>query len=125
MMKKVLVVDDVSTNLRCLRMILEKHYELKLVKSGAQALECIREFAPDLILLDVCMDEMNGYEVLQEIRQNADMQNIPVIITTANTEPECEDEAYRLGADGFAKKPFVPQAFLRYVETILTQEDES
>lgn len=124
MRKRVLVVDDVSTNLKCLHMILRDHYEIKLVKSGREAIKCISGYQPDLIILDICMEEMDGFEVLKKIKESQSTAAIPVILATASTDPGCSEKGYQLGASGFIRKPFVPQGILKYVNEILAQEEK-
>lgn len=124
MRKRVLVVDDVSTNLKCLHMILRDQYEIKLVKSGREALKCIFDYQPDLIILDICMEEMDGFEVLKKIKESQSTAAIPVILATASTDPGCSEKGYQLGASGFIRKPFVPQGVLKYVNEILAQEEK-
>lgn len=124
MRKRVLVVDDVSTNLKCLHMILKDDYDIKLVKSGRDALKCISDYEPDLIILDICMEEMDGFEVLKKIKEGQSTAAIPVILATASSDPECSEKGYQLGARGFIRKPFIPQGVLKYVSEILTQEEK-
>jgi CheY-like chemotaxis protein len=124
MRKRVLVVDDVSTNLKCLHMILRDQYEIKMVKSGREALKCISDYQPHLIILDICMEEMDGFEVLKKIKESQSTAAIPVILATASTDPGCSEKGYQLGASGFIRKPFVPQGVLKYVNEILAQEEK-
>ena len=70
-MKHILMVDDVATNLKCAGEVLKDKYELSKAKSGKQALEMIKERRPDLVLMDISMPDMDGYEVVERIRENA------------------------------------------------------
>lgn len=122
-MKHVLVVDDVSTNLKCVGLVLKNRYELTMVKSGREALDCLKTVIPDLILLDIHMQEMDGYEVMEHLRENPETANIPVILLTADAEEEGEKRGIALGAADFIRKPFEPQVLLNSIEAIWKKEE--
>lgn len=122
-MKHILLVDDVSTNLKCVSFILKNKYKLTMVKSGKEALECMITMIPNLILLDVRMPEMDGYEVMEHMKENHETANIPVILLTADAEEDSEERGIALGAVGFIRKPFEPQVLLDSIEAIWKTED--
>ena len=122
-MKHILVVDDVSTNLKCIGLILKNKYKLTMVKSGRAALDCLKSVIPDLILLDIYMQEMNGYEVMEHLKENPETSNIPVILLTADAEEDVEERGVALGAADFIRKPFEPQMFLNSIEAIWKAEE--
>ena len=122
-MKHILLVDDVSTNLKCVSFILKNKYNLTTVKSGREALECMKTAIPDLILLDIRMPEMNGYEVMEHMKENPETANIPVILLTADAGDDSEDRGIALGAVDFIRKPFEPQVLLDSIESIWKTED--
>ena len=122
-MKYILVVDDVSTNLKCINLILKNKYKLTLVKSGREALNCLKTATPDLILLDILMQEMNGYEVMELLKENPETANIPVILMTADAGEDGEERGIALGAADFIRKPFEPQALLNSIEAIWKTEE--
>ena len=102
--KKILLIDDTETFLFMLTQILKDDYNLAIAKNGEDGLEIAKEQTPDLILLDIVMPGMSGYDVLKELKSDAKMKHIPVILITGNSP---EDEGYSLGAAGYIKKPFV------------------
>ena len=89
-MKHLLIVDDDKTNLTMARNALSDVYKITAVLSGEQALRFLNANIPDLILLDINMPEMDGFEVMNAIRQDDRLQYVPVIFLTADTEPETE-----------------------------------
>ena len=78
-MKQILIVDDVTTNLKCASEVLKDSYEVATAKSGKAALLMLRQMQPDLILLDVNMPEMNGFEVMEKLKEDSATRDIPVI----------------------------------------------
>ena len=122
-MKSILVVDDVATNLRMVEAVLKDSYKLTLVKSGEQALKFLSKNDVDLILMDLIMPEMDGFETYRRIRGNGKDANVPVIFFTADKAVEQEAEGLRLGAMDFIRKPIVPEVMLRRIERILELED--
>lgn len=122
-MKHILLVDDVSTNLKCEGMILKNKYKVTMVKSGREALDCLKTVIPDLILLDIRMQEMDGYEVMEHMKENPEMANIPVILLTADAEENSEERGIALGAVDFIRKPFEPQVLLDRIEAIWKTEE--
>lgn len=97
--KTVLVVDDTRENLTLIGQLLHPDYHMRVANSGQRALQ-VTDFEPrpDLILLDVMVPEMDGYQVLQRLREQATTRNIPVIFVTAMNADEDEDHGLALGA---------------------------
>ncbi len=118
---KLLAVDDLPDNLFLMDVILgdEDHYQLSCVNSGQAALDAVEASPPDLILLDVMMPGMTGYEVTRRIRQNPALPYIPILLVTAHDEASL-DEGLDAGADGFIRKPFDIQELLDCVHAALT-----
>ncbi|MGE4511629.1 MAG: diguanylate cyclase, partial [Sulfurimonadaceae bacterium] len=105
----LLIVDDMAINIQMLSDLLKEDYRIKVAKSGAKALEILRESdGIDLILLDVVMPEMDGYEVCKILKNDPATQNIPVIFVTSNDTLENEEYGLNLGAVDYIKKPFHP-----------------
>lgn len=117
--KHILMVDDVTANLRCAGEILKNIYRLSSAKSGKQALEIMEKDCPDLILLDIHMPEMNGYEIIRYIKAHPAYREIPVIFLTAEYGRKSELEGFRLGAADYIKKPASPEDMLSRIEKIL------
>lgn len=105
---RVLIVDDEKMNLRVLADLLKDEYSLVLAKSGEQALKLAFENLPDLILLDVIMPDMGGYEVIKQLREHEETGQVPVIFVTSLNSPEEEEHGLRLGAVDYITKPFSP-----------------
>lgn len=123
MMKHVLVVDDVSTNLKCANMILHNQYRVTMLKSGREALQYLDTNIPDLILLDICMQEMDGYEVMEHLKKNPATAQIPVILITAEDKEESRRKGTSLGAIDYISKPFEPQYLLDRIEAVWKDEE--
>jgi len=104
---KVLIVDDISTNIELIRkQLMGSAYELESAQNGFDALEKVRSWHPDLVLLDLMMPGMSGYEVCKIIKNDKEMRFIPVIVITALNEMEDKLKAIEMGADDFLIKPF-------------------
>ena len=104
---KVLIVDDVPTNVMLVQAILKKEgYTLLTCDSGTKALRIANEKHPNLILLDIMMPEMDGYEVLQHLKSNPETTDIPVIIMSALSDMQSIVKGYQLGATEYVTKPF-------------------
>ena len=104
---KILVVDDQVDNIELLSIMLTMQgYEVEQNSDGKLAIEMARSKSPDLILLDVCMPEISGFEICQELKSNQDTQNIPIIFLTALTEADSKTIAFEYGADDYITKPF-------------------
>lgn len=104
---RVLVVDDVPDNIRVLsRMLVDDGHEVSAATNGRQALKLAATSAPDLILLDVMMPEMNGYDTCAALKADPLLQTIPVIFITALTDVEDETRGLNLGAVDYITKPF-------------------
>lgn len=114
----ILVVDDVPQNLLLLGDVLQPAYQVRAANSGLRALRVVRSAPrPDLILLDVMMPGMDGYEVLRELRADPATRDIPVIFVTARDEAADEERGLALGAVDYLTKPFVPPVLLARVRT--------
>jgi putative two-component system response regulator len=103
----ILVVDDIAANVLLLKGLLKKEYAISTASSGKEALEIARATLPDLILLDIMMPEMDGYEVCQTLKADALTANIPVLFVTALLEPGDETKGFEAGAVDFITKPIV------------------
>jgi putative two-component system response regulator len=106
MAHKILAVDDVHLNLDILEAILNDVYDITTVDSGALALELMVDDQPDLVLLDLSMPEMDGFEVMRRMRANPITERIPVIIVTAEQDDYSEEKGLNLGAVDYIRKPY-------------------
>jgi two-component system sensor histidine kinase ChiS len=116
----ILVVDDTPANLRLLsNMLTEQGYKVRSVINGAMALTATRAAPPDLILLDINMPEMNGYQVCQTLKAEAQTRDIPIIFISALDETADKVQAFTIGGVDYITKPFQLEEVLARVETHL------
>jgi len=115
----VLVVDDTPTNLSLLANLLKEQYRIRVASDGAKALELAFAAPPDLVLLDIMMPEMDGYEVCRRLKANDATQHVPVIFLSAKAEIADEELGFRVGAVDFIHKPFSPPIVAARVKTHL------
>lgn len=109
----ILVVDDDTSNLKMANHILSRvQMRVSCLKSGEDAIKFLQDNRPDLILLDVHMPGMDGFETLASIRGNKATEDIPVIFLTADDDCNTETRGLEAGAMDFIKKPFVPEVLL-------------
>lgn len=113
----VLIVDDVATNRQYLAMILgeTEKYEIRLASNGIDALDYTEKEKPDIILLDIMMPEMDGYEVAKRLKANSQTQDIPILFITAVTGTDNIVKAFELGGVDYINKPFNKQELLSRV----------
>ena len=116
---KILVVDDTKTNIDVLEGILSNDYDVCVALNGKKAIELTEKIRPDLILLDVMMPEMDGYETLRIMREKNILQGIPVIFLTADDSEGDEIEGLSKGAVDYIKKPFTPEILKLRVNHVL------
>lgn len=117
--QRILVVDDDSMNLRFAKRMLGDYYEISCVSSGSEALATIGDFMPHLALLDLHMPEMNGYELLAEIRKIPQFEDLPVVFLTADNDRETEIQVFKAGALDYIQKPFIADVVLHRLNRIL------
>lgn len=122
-MKCILVVDDSAANLKFVESALQNTYKLILVKSGEQALKYLQKNSVDLVLLDILMPQMDGFEVYTEIRKTENNANVPVVFLTADADADNEIKCLEMGAVDFIRKPFIPEVVLNRINHII-QLDE-
>ena len=122
-MKHILIVDDNKTNLTSAKLVLNDIYKVTPVISGAQALKFLENNTTDLILLDINMPEMDGFEVMTKIRADEKSAHIPIIFLTADNDAETESRCLEAGALDFIAKPFVPGVMRSRIGRILELED--
>jgi putative two-component system response regulator len=123
--RTILIVDDVPENLEILSAFLRDIYTVKVATRGQRALDIVRRSPPDLILLDIMMPEMDGFEVCRRLKSDYTTRHIPVIFATAKIEPEAELEGLALGAVDYISKPFNPPVVLARVRTHLALYDQN
>ncbi|GBF41800.1 CheY-like receiver domain-containing response regulator [Leptospira ellinghausenii] len=120
---KVLIIDDEPTNLQILNEILKNDYILFFAKDAEKGWELANRESPDLILLDVMMPEVTGYELIQRLKENQNTKYIPVIFVTALTDVGDEEKGFKLGAVDYITKPVSPSIVIARVKTHLSLVD--
>ena len=121
--KRILAIDDNLTNLTAIKNILKSIYEVYTAPSAAKMFELLTKIKPDMILLDVEMPELNGYEAARILRNNLDYNNIPLIFVTSKNDPASEIEGLELGAVDYIYKPFAAPLLLMRIEKHLLQAE--
>lgn len=122
----VLVVDDTPENIDILSGILKPHYKVKAALNGKKALSIAAgEDRPDIILLDIMMPEVDGYEVCRALKANPLTMNIPIIFITGKNEEKDEEKGLRLGAVDYITKPITPAIVLARVSTQISLYNQS
>jgi PleD family two-component response regulator len=125
----ILIVDDTPQNLQLLMSILSREdYEIHVAQNGSAALKKAHAVTPDLILLDIMMPEMDGFETCQQLKSSKDTEDIPIIFLTALTDTENIVKAFEKGGVDYLTKPFNSAELLARVRTQLelrTKENEN
>ncbi|HEX6733367.1 MAG TPA: two-component system response regulator [Azonexus sp.] len=115
----ILVIDDTPANLSLLNQLLRIRYRVRLASSGARGLELAAQQAPDLILLDIMMPDLDGYEVCRRLKAEPVTAGIPVLFLTAKVDAADEEQGFEVGAVDFIHKPIAPAIVLARVKTHL------
>ncbi len=122
---KVLVCDDERHIVRLIQVNLERQgYHVVTAFDGKEGLEKIRSEKPNLVVLDVMMPYMDGFEVLKTIRREPETENLPVIMLTAKAQDKDVFEGYHYGADMYLTKPFNPMELVTFVKRISQGNDD-
>jgi len=116
---KILAVDDNSINLAVIEELLGSQYNLMTVSTGIDALKMAQEFQPDLIILDIMLPDMNGYEVCQQMRKSSSLRDTKIIMVSAKAMASDRLKGYQVGADDYLTKPFDEEELLAQVCTYL------
>ena len=123
MKKTVLVIDDDKSNLIMAQRLLSDEYRVAAVNSGEKGFEYLEKNDPSLILLDIQMPQMNGFEVMEKLRAHEKWCKIPVIFLTADRSSETEEKCFDMGAVDYIGKPFVPQIMRKRVMRTIELEE--
>lgn len=122
--ESILVVDDERVILRILEFNLKKQgYQVRMAANGSEAMQKTRESKPDLILLDVMMPEMDGFQVCREIRADPQLQDVLIIMLTAKGQEIDKDTAEEAGANLYFTKPFSPATLIGSVRELLDSRE--
>jgi putative two-component system response regulator len=115
----IFLVDDNMANLTAGKTMLKEYYDIFPIPSGKKLFDILEKVTPGLILLDIEMPEMNGYEVLKKLKAEKKVRDIPVIFLTARSDPGSELEGLNMGATDYVSKPFSPPLLLKRIENHL------
>jgi len=118
-MAKFLIVDDEMTSIEVMRCLLEKNVEIEIAETGRQALEMLKEHQFDLVLLDVDLPDMSGFDVCKKIKGTPDTQDVPVIFISGYKDLIFEMQAYEAGAEDYLNKPVSLIRLLMRINVIL------
>lgn len=126
MAEKILLIDDDLDTLRLVGLMLQRQgYEVRAANSGVQALAMVQSELPDLILLDVMMPEMDGYEVARRLRSDARTTDIPIIMFTAKSQIDDKVAGFEAGADDYLTKPTQPRELFAHMRAVLSRATKS
>jgi len=120
--KIILAVDDMAVSLTTIRTILQHEYDVRLAKSATLALEMLKTIDVSLILLDIEMPEISGLEFVALLKKSPELKNIPVIFVTSHANPQFIDQAMAFEAEGYIVKPFIPEALIKRVKSVLGED---
>ncbi len=125
MPKKILVVDDERQIVKLVEINLRKAgYDVICAYDGVEALEKVQSDRPDMIVLDVMMPRMNGFDVLKKLQSNPDTEQIPVIMLTAKAQDADIFAGWQSGVSSYLTKPFNPRELLTFVQRIFESLDQ-
>jgi two-component system alkaline phosphatase synthesis response regulator PhoP len=120
MAKKILIVDDEPSIIVALQFLMEQNgYETLVAFSGEEAMEAVAQHRPDLILLDIMLPVVDGFEVCQRVREKADWKDICIVLVTALDREANVAKGLALGADAYVTKPFANAALIAKVKELL------
>jgi putative two-component system response regulator len=119
-LKTIFIVDDSDTNLITAEEALEDYYNVMTMPSAAKMFSLLEKMMPDLILLDIEMPVMGGFEALEKLKANSSYSGIPVIFLTGTINPSIEEESNKLGASGIVTKPFSPSALADLIGSLIS-----
>ena len=122
--KTILIVDDEKQLVSLVKLHMEMAgYEVLSAKDGEEALEIVRKESPDLIILDLMIPKIDGWEVCRRIRAESKVGNIPIIMLSARTETEDKLKGYECGTDDYVTKPFSPRELVARVKRVLARAE--
>jgi len=121
--KRILIVEDEESLLKLESILLtSKGYEVRGVSNGRAALAAVAEDRPDLILLDIMLPEIDGFEVCRRIKEDSETRNIPIIMLTAKKSREDMSRGEKVGADWYITKPFKSAMVIETIQRFLSRE---
>jgi two-component system alkaline phosphatase synthesis response regulator PhoP/two-component system response regulator VicR len=123
--KKILTCDDEKNIVRLIQVNLERQgYEVVTAYNGRECLEVVKKENPDLIVLDLMMPEMTGFEVLDTLKKDPETEHIPVIMLTARTQDQDVLRGWQAGVECYLTKPFNPMELVTFIKRIFAVEEQ-
>ncbi len=123
MKTKTLIIEDNENNMYLISFLLQNNgHEVSQAYDGKDGVELAKTVNPDLILLDIQLPKMNGYEVAVELRKDESLSKVPIVAITSYAMPGDREKALAAGCTGYIKKPINPDTFLEEVESYLNKE---
>ena len=120
MTNKILVIEENEQNMYLVTFILEKHgYQVVQARNGQEGIALARQMTPDLILLDIQLPFMDGYEVSRELKGNSELKNIPIVAVTSYAMAGDQERILAAGCAGYIEKPINPETFISEIEYYL------
>ncbi len=123
MKKKILIVEDNKDLLESMEILLSEHFTVQTAIDGADGLEKLKEFRPDLIVSDIMMPRLDGFGLLKSIKEMSDLKNIPIILLTALGQDENLIMGYDKGADDYLVKPIRTQVLISRINNLLRKQE--
>jgi len=120
--KKIIITDDNASYLSIVRTLLKPFYDVYPASSGAKLFKIMENFIPDMVLLDISMPEMNGYDIITRMKETPRYKDIPVVFITAKDDEESAEIGLNLGAVDYVTKPFYGPLLLRRINNLLQIE---
>lgn len=121
MKRKILLIEDNIQNRYMMTFLLEKHgYEVVPAEDGVAGIELATRIKPCIILLDIQLPKMDGYEVARELRRNPALKGIPIVAVTSYAMMSDRDKALKAGCDGYLEKPINPETFVTDIEKLMS-----
>ena len=123
-MEMIFVVDDSSINLAKADEALSEHYDVITILSASIMFELLEDVTPDIILLDIMMPEIDGFEALERLKSDTRYKGIPVIFLTSKNDAATEARGFGMGVSDFIEKPFSRAVLLNRIKTVLESKDD-
>ncbi len=119
---RILIVDDIPTNVKLISAIIKKqNAEYETAESGREALDKVESFKPQIVLLDLMMPDVNGWDIIKAIREKYTKEQMAIIVTSAITDHDNITECYDMGVDDYVAKPIVPDRLLNTIQIHATK----
>lgn len=123
MKKSVLIIEDEKHIADAQSLILEEHYRVHHAPDGAKGVDMANKLKPDVVILDIMLPKMSGYEVCRKIRSNAELKDTKIVMVTAKNQQIDETTGMGIGADDYIMKPFEADELKHVIEQVLSQKE--